>query len=78
MSVSEKLQAFEADRKLWIEGELIPMRPGLKLLAALPKIVELVRAAETAYDGFGEDDHQFYSSQKRVVAALAALEEQLS
>jgi hypothetical protein len=42
-------------------------------LAAYERVVE---AARLAYDGFGEDDHEFYGSQKRLAAALAALKEQ--
>lgn len=67
MSAAEKLRALMDD----LDGE------DADVGIPLPQIVALVEAAEIAYDGFGEDDHRFYGSQKRITAALAALDEVL-
>jgi hypothetical protein len=42
------------------------------LLEQLESALRVVEAAQIAYDGFGEDDHRFYGSQKRLAAALDA------
>lgn len=45
------------------------------LFEQLEAALRVVEAAHIAYNGFGEDDHEFYGSQMRLAGALGAYDE---
>jgi len=47
-------------------------RDVISIFEQLEAALRVVEAAQIAYDGFGEDDHRFYGSQKRLAEALEA------